>query len=92
MLTRKILNAASRFHASRLVALVDKAERSEQKAGVVVELAERMSRWANEKKKEARADLVSAVTHTDVVAEAVAAELDTLPALTDDAARLVRGQ
>ena len=92
MLTRKILNAVSRLHAWRLVALVDKAERAEQRAGVAVELAERLSRWANAKKQEARTDLVNAVEHTDVVAQAVAAELDTLPAVTDDAARLARGQ
>jgi DNA-directed RNA polymerase subunit F len=92
MLTRKILNVVSKFHATRLVGLVDKAEKAEQRAGVAVELAERFSRWANEKKKEARSDLVRAVAHADVVAEAVAAELDTLPALTDDAVRLVRGQ
>lgn len=92
MLTRKILNAVSKFHAARLVALVSKAENAEQRAGVAVDLAEQFSRWANAKKQEARADLVKAVEHTDIVAEAVAAELDTLPALTADAVRMVRGQ
>lgn len=92
MLTRKILHLVSKLHAKRLVALVSKAERAEQRAGTTVELAERMSRWANEQKQKARSELVEAVEHTDIVAEAVSAELDTLPALTADAQRLVRWQ
>jgi len=92
MLTRKILNLVSKLHAKRLVGLVYHAERAESRAGVAVELAEQFSRWANAKKQEARNDLTEAVERTDIVAQAVAAELDTLPALTDDAVRLVRGQ
>lgn len=92
MLTRKILNAVSRLHAKRLVALVSKAERAEHRAGTTVDLAERMSRWANEQKQKARRELADAVEYTDIVADAVAAELDTLPALSEDAQRMVRGQ
>lgn len=92
MLTRKILNAVSKLHAQRLVALVSKAEKAEAVAGVNLDLAERMSRWANEQKQKSRQKLVDAVEHTDIVAQAVAAELDTLPAITEDGVRLVRGQ
>lgn len=91
MLTRKLLNAVSKLHATRLVGLVAKAERSEERAGLAVDLAERMSRWANEQKQKARRELVEAVERTDLVAQAVAAELDTLPAITDDGVRVVRG-
>lgn len=92
MLTRKLLNLVSKLHAQRLVGLVAKAERAESRAGNTVDLAERMSRWANEQKQKARRELVEAVEHTDIVAQAVAAELDTLPAITDEGARLIRGQ
>jgi len=77
--TRRLAAIAMNIHAGRLVALVAAAERAEEEAGFQAAEAERLSRWANENKKAKRAALTEAVERTDTLAEAVAAELETLP-------------
>ena len=89
--TRRILTAASHVHASALLRILRSAERDEQKAAEATEQAEEFSRWANEQKQVARRQLVEAVERVDITAQAVAAELDTLPALTPEARAVLRG-
>lgn len=78
-ITRALTKAAMNIHAGRLVGLVRAAEKAEQRAGAAEEEAIRLSTWANENKRKAREALGDAIHHTDVVAEAVTAELDMLP-------------
>lgn len=85
MITRRLLNAVSRLHSARLVALLDKTQRAEDRQADQVEIAERFSRWANEVKKQQRQKYQDAVHHTEVVAGAVRAELQALPAITSRA-------
>jgi len=77
--TRRLAGIAMNIHAGRLVALVAAAERAEEEAGFQADEAAKLSRWANENKKAKREALTEAVERTDAVAEAVAAELETLP-------------
>lgn len=78
-ITRALTKAAMNIHAGRLVGLVRAAERAEERAGAAEEEAIRLSAWANENKRKARAALTDAIHRTDVVAEAVASELEMLP-------------
>lgn len=87
--TRKVLNAASRLHSASLARLVRHHEKAEELAARRVEDAEAFSRWANEQKRQARAALTDAIDSTEQCVIAVSAELDTLPACTQSAARIV---
>ena len=89
--TRRILTAVSHVHASALLRILHGAEKAEMRAAESKEQAEEFSRWANEQKQIARQALVEAVERTDITAQAVAAELDTLPALTPEARAVARG-
>lgn len=90
-ITRALTKAAMNIHAGRLVGLVRAAERAEQQAGATEEEAIRLSAWANENKRKAREALTDAIHRTDVVAEAVASELETLPFADAKYAASVRG-